>query len=149
MSGRSVSTMLMNVLPSTAAQVVSVPGGKPDFVNTSSAWRAFSVPGASRLITTYFISLPPCVRSPNSLLLFGPLSPQPESNPSMTSPTDPRQVSWRGALQDRRGSYAKDQNRLPWAHRPDCYRRPGVGSPGERRLALTTQLPHRRPSLRR
>src|SRR5438132_208921 len=54
MSGASVSTMLMNVLPSAPAHVASVPGGKPAFLNTSSAWRAFSTPGASLLITMYF-----------------------------------------------------------------------------------------------
>lgn len=58
MSGTSVSTMLMNVFPSTPAQLASVPGAKPAFENTSSAFLALSTPGASLPITTYF-TIPP------------------------------------------------------------------------------------------
>src|SRR5271157_3144228 len=56
MSGVSFSTMLMNVFPSAPAHTDSVPAGSPAFKNTSNALRALSTPGASRLITTYFIT---------------------------------------------------------------------------------------------
>src|SRR6516165_818729 len=58
MSGESVSTILMNVLPSAAAQMASVPFGRPTFLNTSRAWRVLSTPGANLLITTNF-TFPP------------------------------------------------------------------------------------------
>src|SRR5208283_5258964 len=56
MSGASLSTMLTNVFPSAPAHTDSVPAGSPAFKNTSNALRALSTPGASRLITTYFIT---------------------------------------------------------------------------------------------
>src|SRR5271169_2309601 len=56
MSGVSLSTMLTNVFPSAPAHTDSVPAGSPAFKNTSNALRALSTPGASRLITTYFIT---------------------------------------------------------------------------------------------
>src|SRR5215469_5856847 len=51
----------MMVLPSVAAYIsMDPPGGGSGgaFIKTSMALRAFSTPGASRLTTTYFMTLP-------------------------------------------------------------------------------------------